>query len=387
LLELAPLWSAVRERLERQGLDARGRIRVPQLDASSRLALQSLLGAPLRQTVDLTVLEAALRDRGIGDSLAEALTLLDHPLDGAREQRRAMRRERATVLDLARSMAAEWDDTWSAAWVDGLIRRGLLRELLPDEAAALLRSCRSVVDAIVGGAASSRTDLAARVLGSSHALDTGSRTEAAVALALRLISADDDGDVWERFGVMTDHVSSPALTWGMPIVASSGLSELTQAAARLSVAVHLSRDVLRRHPAIVEPGTVVLVTENPRVVEAAAQRRAPFAVVTTNGNPSSAVQLLLQQLLDSRAELRYHGDFDTPGLAICGRMMAMGLVPWRMTEADYRAAVEQAEREGVALPPETRPCGLTPWDPGLAQAMNELASIVHEERLLDDLLA
>src|SRR6185295_7283748 len=58
-------------------------------------------------------------------------------------------------------------------------------------------------------------------------------------------------------------------------------------------------------------------------------------VLATNGQPSSAVLLLLDQLLESGAALRYHGDFDTPGLAICERLTHRGVIPWRMTARDY----------------------------------------------------
>lgn len=392
---LTPFWSAVVSRLERRGIDDRGRLRVPPLDTAARLALQSLLAAPLRSMVSLADLERSLVERSIGHDLRSALDALGHSVDEEPARRRAHQRERSATIDLARQLAAEWDEPWVSQWIDGVVRRGLLRDLGPEEALLMVRSSRTVIEQLLPGDLGvdirSRTDLAAQVLGSSHALDSGSRLEAAVSLALRLMSSgteldEDHHDVWERFGVMTDHVSSPALTWGLRLLDTSALAPLARQAHELGIVIHLSRDAIRRYPITVEPGTIVLVTENPRVVEAAAQRRTPFAVVTTNGNPTSAVQLMVRQLLESGARLRYHGDFDSPGLAICARMYALGLEPWRMGEFDYRRAAEAAEADGVALPAETRRCGATPWDPPLAAAVRELGVIVHEERLLDDLL-
>ena len=90
--------------------------------------------------------------------------------------------------------------------------------------------------------------------------------------------------------------------------------------------------------------------------------------------------------LDPLAPWRDRACFDAPGLAICARLHHLGLQPWRMDVASYRAAVEAAVAAGVELPVETRPVGPTPWDPALRDAVAEVGCIVHEERLLDDLL-
>jgi hypothetical protein len=66
----------------------------------------------------------------------------------------------------------------------------------------------------------------------------------------------------------------------------------------------------QEHPTKVRPRTIILVVENPRIVEAPAQSRSPTTVVAANGNPSGAVRLLLSQLIASGASLLYHGDFD-----------------------------------------------------------------------------
>ena len=67
-------------------------------------------------------------------------------------------------------------------------------------------------------------------------------------------------------------------------------------------------------------------------------------------------------------------------------MLQLGLQPWRMDTDDYETAVKAALADGVELPTETRPVGPTPWDPPLQVALTETGRIVHEERLLDDLL-
>lgn len=88
----------------------------------------------------------------------------------------------------------------------------------------------------------------------------------------------------------------------------------------------------------------------------------------------------------SGAELRYHGDFDTAGLAICARVMALGLIPWRMSAADYLEAVASADAEGAVLPRDTRAPGPTPWEPSLQSIFAQSRRIVHQERLLSALI-
>lgn len=130
----------------------------------------------------------------------------------------------------------------------------------------------------------------------------------------------------------------------------------------------------------------MLVVENPRLVEAAAQRRLPAPVLTTNGNPSSAVTLALGQLADSGAVLRYHGDFDSAGLGMADRAAGLGCQPWRMGAADYRDAVQHAEHRAVELPRDPAPAPATPWDLELATEFDRRRAVVHEERVMDELL-
>lgn len=388
---MEPVWNAVRERLEAMGVDNRGRVRLPPLTSSARLALKGLLGRELTRTVDLAELERALTTLRVGTDLPTALELMGFPVSPEPAERRAARHRRSKVHDSARAAISGWPEPWASEWVNEVIRVGLLRALDADAVGDLVAAVRKVIDrvgiAVAGGEVISRTDLAATLLGSSHALDAGSAVEAACTRALARWRDDADSiDVWDRLGVHSDQVSGAALTWGLPLDRTTPLLRIVAPSIELGIPLHLTRAALRQYPVRVAAGTNILVTENPRVVEAAAYRRLTSPVITTNGNPSAAVRLLLDQLLECKAVLRYHGDFDTPGLAICARMQQLGLLPWRMTADDYRAAVNAAVAEGVNLPLETRSPGSTPWDPSLAIALTEIGRIVHEERLLDELL-
>jgi uncharacterized protein (TIGR02679 family) len=288
-----------------------------------------------------------------------------------------------------RATVADWPEPWAREWIDEVIRAGIFRNLEAAPARALLQSIRAVLDYLAQErpAPISRIDLAARLLGSAHALDTGTDIEAALSRALVFrLDATDRRDIWAQAGVHCDLTSAPALTWRLPLSQGCGLGPLGTAALAASVPLHISRLALEAHPAAVPRGSRILVVENPRIVEAAAQRHASTPVISTNGNPSSTVLLLLSQLLASGAELRYHGDFDAAGLAICARVMALGLIPWRMSAADYLEAVASAEAEGTVLPRDTRAPGPTPWEPSLQSIFAQNRRIVHQERLLSALI-
>ena len=129
------------------------------------------------------------------------------------------------------------------------------------------------------------------------------------------------------------------------------------------------------------------MVENPRLVEAAAELGVELpGPADPNGNLSGAVRLLLAQLLEAGADLRYHGDFDAAGLAIAARLHAVRPAPGRMTVADYLDAIEVAEHAGVELPSDESAVGPTPWDPPLATTFATHRLVVHEERLLPGLL-
>jgi uncharacterized protein (TIGR02679 family) len=387
--ELDPVWARARARLEAGGTAQRGRIRVPTLSSPARLALQSLVGRPIGQTIDLAAVERGLTRLGIGDDLAGALTALGHGVSEEPARRRAERAERTAARSVARTIASEWPEPWAPRWADEVIRAGILRGFHREQARVLLQQVRAVLDHLEQDrpTAISRVELAARVLGSAHALDTGTRVEAAVARALAFrLGPAGHRDLWTQSGVHFDLTSAPALVWRLPLNEDCGLARIAALAWDTGIPLHLSRFALEACPAAVPRGSTILVVENPRLVEAAAQLRAMTPVVSTNGWPSSTVLLLLTQLLDAGAELRYNGDFDAAGLAICERLVRLGLAPWRMRATDYRAALAAADAEGSLLPKDQQAPGPTPWDPALRTVFDRERRIVHQERLLPGLL-
>jgi uncharacterized protein (TIGR02679 family) len=387
--ELDLLWALARSRLESRGRNYRGRLTLPPLSSSATLVLKSLVGRQVGKTVDLAVLEVSLARLRIGEDLPRALAALGYEISDEPARRRAEHIVRKEARSAARSFVSGWPEPWTGEWITEVIRAGTLRGLDASQARAFLLRVRAVLDCFDRECSTpiSRVDLAARVLGSSHALDDGTRIEAAVTRALSFkLGPAVRRHLWAQAGVHLDLTSAPVLTWRLPLTGNCGLARLSAAATDSGIPLHLSRFALEAHPPNVPRGSCILVVENPRVVEAAAQMRASTPVISTNGRPSSTVLLLLAGLLDAGAELRYHGDFDAAGFAICESLMRVGLTPWRMNAADYLTALAAADAEGADLLNDPQPPGLTPWDPVLQRVFERERRIVHEERLLPGLI-
>ena len=384
---LQPLWATARQQLDRFGPERRGTVARPDLGPSGELVLVSLLGRRPTSRLDLGELEAALVDRAIGKDLCSALTRLGHPPSDEASQRRAARQRAAAARTALQLAAADWPEPWAAQWADGLIGAGLLGGLDDEEALSLAEDVRRLLDRLdrIDPVGASRTEWAAALFGSSHALDPGTRLASVVKRALRCRLGEPLGDreLWEASGIQADRVSAPALAWAIPVTGNSPIDVAIRAATGDGLPLHLSLLAMLRHPLKVPDGTAVLVVENPRLVEAAAERGLDGCVVATNGNPTTAVTTLVQQLRESGACLWYHGDFDAAGLAICRRMHDLGCRPWRMDATDYQEAVSRAERDGVQLDHDSKGCGPTPWNPALEELFGTRRLIVHEEFVLD----
>jgi len=224
-----------------------------------------------------------------------------------------------------------------------------------------------------------RTELAASVTGDAHALDDGRHL---TAIVLRALVAEVPSStagrraVWEGVGVLADTVSTSVLTLGLRPRADGARERALHAAADVGDPVPVTPWLLRRMEPAVGPRQV-LVVENPAVLEAFAVRHGGrFPIVCTSGWPSHVAVDLLHRL---GAAMSYHGDFDWRGVEICSWLQQQaGIVPWRMTEQDYRAAPGGGPLEG-------RPA-TTPWDPPLADSMAERGVAVHEEQVIGSLL-
>jgi Protein of unknown function C-terminus (DUF2399) len=96
-----------------------------------------------------------------------------------------------------------------------------------------------------------------------------------------------------------------------------------------------------------------------------------------------AFHQLADVVVSGGGKLRYHGDFDWPGLAIASSVMRRhDAKPWRMNARDYVAGV-RLHAEHVLLSGTPQP---TPWDPELSKAMAATGRVLFEESVADDLV-
>jgi uncharacterized protein (TIGR02679 family) len=394
---LARLWDAARGRLERSHLVPTGRIVLSELQRAERHAIGDLLARPIvadRVTVDLAQLDEVLARRSPYRGLAAVVAAVTgRPLHDRRAQRSAATAAREAPLTLMRELlareAAFAEITWGEAWLAGIRRSGLL-----SRAADPVQPARQAVTALAevlppGAVVTSRTELAARLTGSAHGLDDGTIVAQLVLRALALDAgsgppgtAGARRDLWERYGVNADTVSSTCLVVGVLADGDQPVAQRLRLAAEAGDPVHITpRDLRSLCPA--RHGRV-LVCENPRVLEAMADRfGGGVPAVCTSGQPRLVTLELLRRMGRAGAALQYHGDFDWPGLAIANRLITeVGAQPLLMGAADYQAAA----RSGRAVLDLTGGPVTASWDPALTTAMARLGVAVHEEAVLGELL-
>lgn len=127
-------------------------------------------------------------------------------------------------------------------------------------------------------------------------------------------------------------------------------------------------------------GSDVFVCENPNIVAIAADRLGAECapLVCTDGMPAAAQRTLLHQLADAGARLRYHGDFDWPGIQIGNFIVRLfGATPWRFMAEDYSPA---AGRPLHGEPIEAS------WDVALTAKMRRIGRALDEEAIAETLL-
>jgi uncharacterized protein (TIGR02679 family) len=383
---LTRIWRILRARLEDRGLRPAGRLMLTGLSRAERHAASSLVGRPVtgtRLTLDLAALDAALAVRsGMGGLVAVLEVVTDGPLRDRPAHRVEQAAVRAAPMQAARDLLP--DAPWREEWLDGIRRCGLLARATDPMAA--IATAAAVLDQLNSGpVATSRTELAAALASGAHGLDDGTT---AAQLILRGLAVQAGEAVpttpaarralWERFGVRIDAVSTTCLTLALRATGGGVATRLDLAAAH-GDPIHLTSWDLRRCTLAVPRS--VLVCENPRVLEAIAERHGgQVPVVCTSGQPTLVVLDVLRAL--AGAEMRYHGDFDWPGVTIANRLITeVGVMPWRMGAEDYVAALTPGRLPltGASVEPA--------WDADLGAAMRHHGVAVHEEAVLETLLA
>jgi uncharacterized protein (TIGR02679 family) len=365
------------------------------LPAETRAALADLLGMarlpPVDVRLDVGRLTGAL---GLTDrrSIRDVVETLRGPMRDRRAERAARRLERDELWDWFTGRC----ETLSIpglggvrAWPAGVRQDGVRgsvgehRKRL-DAALDVLERLRPDADAGTPLAV-----LADDVLGDPHALDSSRPVARLVTSAIadaaglpRPATAEETRATWELVGVVPDPLSSNVLVLGLEVRHEHPLAPTLQHHRDQSEPVVLTLSQLQRWPLdALSTNRSAYVIENPALIATAAARRwsGPL-IVCSSGHPSVAVVTLLRQL---GMPAYQHADFDAAGVGITAWLSEhAGTIPWRMTSSDY-LVLAPARRDRLRLRGSVN---ATPWDPDLADAMNEVGVAVFEEEIADSLL-
>lgn len=398
---LANLRRRLRARYERGALG--DSFTLSKLLPAEREALESLLGRRARRAdsmrVSVSELDEAIRRAGIAASLRYALETLDGPI-------REVAAERSVH-------AARWETTFASAAHPLLCAlfsapkgRGLLKRLAASSPATgerLLLSAQNVLQRLPAQGAP-LSQLAADVLSDAHALDEGRPVATIVLAALatgreliedsatendlelseeksQVRSRERRRNQWASVGVLVNELARPALALNLPALGDTPAGHLTQTARERGEPLHLSlRALLRNPPHWNAASRVIYVCENPTIVAVAADRFGETCapLVCTDGMPAAAQRMLLTQLTAAGAQLRYHGDFDWPGIRIGNFVMrSFGARPWRFSADDYDPVSGRALSDALVN---------ADWDANLAPKMAQRGFALEEEGVVDTLL-
>lgn len=386
--EYRRLLRAARRSLERTGGDLAGSVGLGDPDDAERKAVigitgQYRAGGTTRLTVRLAELDRAVRE-ATGGGLAELLSELGGPLRDRPAELAALVAARETTVRYARNAVEE---QWYQEWLAALERDGTLTRLVnAGEQARVGEAARVLEHLAARDEPVLLPELAAAMTGDTKALNHGTVLSTLVLRALslragsgRFDTAEARRELWDSSGVVVDDLASRVLVLNLPAT-GDGLGEWLTGAARRGVPFYVTLQQLTAMPVRVAV-PVVHVCENPAVLRRAASDLGASAgpLLCTEGRPSTAFHQLAAAV---DGELRYHGDFDWPGISIADSVMARhGARPWRFGAADYLAGVRA---DSIALSGAARP---TPWDPSLGEAMVSTGKIVYEEAVVGLLVA
>lgn len=403
---LRRIWAAARDKVESYG-GVRGRLRLDNPTAEERRAVADILGlrtVPPRGrplTLDLCRLDRRLLASRFAIGLKETLQALSGPLVDRPAQRKVREQAWREFWDTTRRDPRLLTLPEAEAWLTEIEATGLYRRLAgrrDEPRAALLDRSLAVLAALP---ATAEPDirlpvLASRALGDSHALDPQHRVAALVLRALAHrnrrpmpSTAVERRALWAENGVICDDLSCQVLVLGLRPPGETLLHRFLRQHSSAGEPVWITlRQLVGGPPLSLDPniGTdqPVHVCENPAVLALAADRLAGRCppMVCLSGQPDTAAHVLLRQLVDIGATLRYHGDFDWGGLRIANTLhRALPFIPWRYTTSHYLRAARSPDLPGLGGNPVD-----AAWDSELRSAMETTGKVVEEEAVIEDLL-
>jgi uncharacterized protein (TIGR02679 family) len=345
--------------------------------------------------VRLADLDRAIREAS-GHGLIELLEQLGPPLrDRPAERQRLAGGREAITRSVEKSFLGERD--WFKTWLAELAADGTLTKLVNSSDTVQLRQAARVLEWIeqrieLKAAPAQLAELSATITGDTKSLGQGTALAMLVLRALacrqgapRPRTTEERRDLWDQCGIVVDDLVSRVLVLNLP-AEGSVLGEWLTSASTHGIPFYVTLHQLVTMPLTVRPGVLVHACENPAVLRRAAGDLGPAAqpLLCTEGQPSTAFHRLAAAITSADGALRYHGDFDWPGIAIAAAVIDRHhATPWRFAAPDYEAAIK-ADADHVRLAGSGRP---TPWDPALEETMTAHGRAVYEESVAASLVA
>jgi uncharacterized protein (TIGR02679 family) len=384
----------LKQRLER-GLTLDGRITLTDPTDDEQQAIEKLLGKIYSGgksiSIDLNELNHVLIDSQMCSGLSEAVVLVSGPLSTHQKEMKRVNDRWSELNEEARRSFLEipgFTHCWEKLELMSLLRR--LSRSDPTLGHTLLTQTILLASTLP----TERifiAEFAAKTLGDSHALDLGRPLNtillrlAAIQGNRKLIGGSENRrDLLASMGILCDDLSAPVLTLNLRAAGGSPSSEALELHAASGEPYWLTTRQLLRDSLVFSvdaTGPEIFVCENPTVVAAAAseleEKCSP--IISIDGQPKTAARLLLQKLCAAGIRLKYHGDFDWPGIKIGNLVMRRyGALPWRFSAEDYKT-----HSSGTTL---SGPPVAATWDTSLQSEMVKSKRAIHEEQLLSELL-
>ncbi len=394
--EYRRLLDAARRSLERTGGSLSAAVTVKQPDDAERKAIIGITGqyrpeAAIQIAVRLADLDAAVRET-TGGGLVDLLERIGPPVkDRPADRRRLADGREATVRSLEMSFLNDRD--WFRVWLTEIVADGTLTKLVNAADADRVGQAARVLEVIEQRAEPVQlAELAVATTGDTKALNHGTTLATLVlrALAIRAGTSrpsitEQRRELWDSCGVIVDDLASRVLVLNLA-ARGGGLGEWLTDATTRGVPFYVTLQQLIAMPVAPLAGTTAYVCENPAVLRRAAADLGPRSrpLICTEGQPSTAFHRLATAITNASGALRYHGDFDWPGIAIANAVIKRhNAIPWRMSAPDYQEAIRE-DADHVKLSGMSQP---TRWDPALADAMSATGRAVYEESVADPLIA